>query len=167
MSDSFVGEIRMFGGNFAPVNWAFCNGQLLPITDNEMLFALIGTTYGGDGRATFAVPDLRGRVPVHQGAGYSIGEHGGVETVTLTSTTVPAHTHQLVAASTASTTSPTGAVLAPNPDDSILQFGGDSPIPYPPTLVTFAGSSQPHDNLQPYVCINFIICVQGLFPSQS
>jgi microcystin-dependent protein len=165
--DPFLGEIRMFGGSFAPVGWALCNGQLLPISQNDTLFALIGTTYGGDGQSTFALPDLRGRLPLHQGSGYPIGQSGGLEEVLLTSQTTPAHTHQLSASQTASSNSPANTFLAPNPDTSILQFGGDEPVPYPPNLVTAQGGSQPHENRQPFLCVNFIIALEGIFPSQS
>lgn len=165
--DSYVGEIRMFGGTFAPVGWALCNGQLLSIAENEVLYTLIGTTYGGDGQVTFALPDLRGRVPVHQGGSSVMGQFGGVEAVTLTSQTTPAHTHQLMAAQNAASDSPANAVLAPNPNGSILQFGGDDPVPYPPALVASAGSGQPHENRQPFLCLNFIISLSGIFPSRN
>ena len=165
--DSFVGEVRIFGGNFAPVGWALCNGQLMSISEYEVLYTLIGTTYGGDGQTTFALPDLRGRLPMHQGGGNVIGQSGGVEAVTLTSQTTPAHTHQLTAALSASGDSPANMVLAPNPDSTTLQFGGDEPVPYPPAFITPAGGNQPHENRQPYLCMNFIISLSGIFPSQS
>jgi microcystin-dependent protein len=165
--DSFVGEIRMFGGNFAPVGWALCNGQLLSISENEVLYTLIGTTYGGDGQVTFALPDLRGRLPIHQGSGNVMGQSGGVEAVTLTSQTTPAHTHQLTAALTATSDSPANTMLAPNPNIATLQFGGDEPVPYPPVLVSVVGGSQPHENRQPFLCLNFIISLSGIFPSQN
>lgn len=166
--DSFIGEIRMFGGNFAPLGWALCNGQLLPIAENEALFTLIGTTYGGDGQSTFALPDLRGRVPLHQSSTYPIGQSGGQEAIILTSQTTPGHTHQLSASAQVGTlNSPAGAFLAPNPVSAILQFGGDEPVLYPPNLVTPQGGSQPHENLQPFQCVNFIISLEGIFPSQS
>ena len=169
--DSFLGEIRMFGGNFAPVGWALCNGQLLPIAENDALYALIGTTYGGDGQSTFGLPDLRGRVPLHQGTNqgntYPMGQSGGQESIILTSQTTPSHTHQLSAAQTGTVDSPANAFLAPNPVATVLQFGGDEPVPYPPNLVTPQGGSQPHENLQPFLCVNFIISLEGIFPSQS
>src|SRR5207249_2322169 len=113
MSQPYVGEIRMFGGNFAPAGWMFCEGQLLPISENQTLFQLIGTTYGGDGQSTFALPDLRGRIPLHQGSGFTLAETGGVETVTLTVSQIPAHPHPLLGSmSTASSTSPSGNVGA-------------------------------------------------------
>lgn len=165
--DQFLGEIRMFGGNFAPVGWALCNGQVLSIAENDALYALLGTTYGGDGQTTFALPDLRGRLPLHQGSGYPAGSKGGAEQVTLTSQTTPSHTHQLFAAVTGTMNSPANAFPAPNPDTSILQFGVDLPVPYPAALVTPQGGGQPHENRQPFLCVNFIIAVEGIFPSQG
>jgi microcystin-dependent protein len=167
MSEPFLGEIKMFAGNFAPVGWMFCEGQLLPISENDALFTLIGTSYGGDGQVNFALPDLRGRVPLHQGASYPIGQQGGSENVTLSATTMPAHSHQLWAASQASGSSPDGAMLAPNPEASITNFGTDNALPYPQGQVTTAGTSQPHPNLQPYLCVNFIIALAGIYPPQS
>lgn len=173
MSDPFIGEIRMFAGNFAPRSWAFCWGQLLSVSENDALFALIGTTYGGDGVTTFALPDLRGRIPVGQGQGPGlsnriIGQRYGTEEVTLLSTQMPPHTHTLVASATTATAgSPAGAVVAAQPDDLVF-IGGVAP-----TAVMRAdqivpdGGSQPHDNMAPYLCLNFIIALFGIFPSQS
>lgn len=173
MGQPYVGEIRMFGGNFAPAGWNFCDGSLLSIAENETLFNLVGTTYGGDGESTFGVPDLRGRAPIHQGQGpglqnYVIGELVGVESVTITSQQMPAHSHSLVA-STASANQITGAggflaampSLAPyisgNPPDASLNGGSILP----------SGGSQPHDNTQPYLVINFIISLFGIYPSPT
>jgi microcystin-dependent protein len=171
VAQPYVGEIRMFGGNFAPAGWMFCDGQLLPISENETLFNLIGTTYGGDGQSTFALPDLRGRLPIHQGTDpsgntYTLAETGGVETVTLTSQQIPIHTHPFMAS--------TALVNANTPQNNVL---GQSAaiqmyIQQPPAVnlfnqaVSVIGGSQPHDNFQPYLCINFIISLFGLFPHQ-
>jgi len=172
MSQPFVGEIRMFGGNFAPVGWAFCNGALLPISENETLFNLIGTTYGGDGQATFGLPDLQGRIPIHAGQGpglsqnYQLGEQGGVESVTITAQTTPIHNHPLIASTaTATNPSPDGNILAASATIApyVIDIAG-------PTLVATAvqnvGGSQPHDNMMPYLCVSFIISLFGIFPHQ-
>jgi microcystin-dependent protein len=172
MSDPYVGEIRLFGGGFAPVGWEICSGQLLQIAEHDILFDLIGTTYGGDGQNTFAVPDLRGRVPVGQGHGpsgtpYAIGAAGGAEQVTLTAQQLPPHTHPL-SASTAggSVDSPEGAFLATNPD--VTMFINDTPTrALPANLVGPAGGSQPHANAMPTTAINYIISVSGLYPSPA
>jgi microcystin-dependent protein len=167
MAQPYVGEIRMFGGNFAPLGWMLCEGQLLPISENETLFQLIGTTYGGDGQSTFALPDLRGRVPLHQGNGFVLAETGGAEEVTLTPSQIPAHTHVLLAnAQTATETIPgIGSVLA-QPEPQV--FGTRTPLqPLSPTAVSTVGGSQPHNNFQPYLCVNFIISLFGIFPSPT
>lgn len=167
MSQPFVGEIRMFAGNFAPAGWMFCEGQLLPISEFETLFNLIGTTYGGDGQSTFALPDLRGRLPIHQGNGFTLAETGGVETVTLTVSQIPSHTHPFLAStSPGATRDPSGNVLA-------TAVGGSLYRQIAPTAALNAGSigsvggSQPHDNFQPYLCVDFIISLFGVFPSQT
>jgi microcystin-dependent protein len=175
MGEPFVGEIRMFGGNFAPAGWAFCQGQLMPIAENDTLFTLIGTTYGGDGQQTFGLPDLQGRIPVHAGTGndgitYQIGEKGGVESVTLTTSQIPAHTHVPIATTDAGTlSSPANATWAaagtgeqlystpPNPPASAMNAQGILPT----------GGSQPHENIAPYLAISFIISLFGVFPSQT
>ena len=174
MAQPYVGEIRMFAGNFAPVGWAFCNGQLLSIGENDALFNLIGTTYGGDGEQTFAVPDLQGRVPTHEGTSggttYVMGESGGVEAVTLTTAQIPAHTHTLFAtANTASTTAPTGtSTLAAANVSTITPYGADNPsVTMHGSSVSSVGGSQPHDNMQPYLCIHFIISLFGVFPTPT
>lgn len=165
----YVGEIRMFGGNFPPNGWMFCEGQLLPISENETLFQLIGTTYGGDGETTFALPDLRGRLPVHQGSGYILAETGGVEEVTLTVNQIPAHSHPLLATSMlASSPNPGGAMLAQS-RSPLQRLYSDDPadVSLNPAAMTPAGGSQPHTNMQPYLCINFIISLFGVFPSPT
>ena len=169
MAQPYVGEIRMFAGNFAPAGWMFCEGQLLPISEYETLFNLIGTTYGGDGQSTFALPDLRGRIPIHFGNGFTLAETGGVETVTLTVSQIPAHTHAMLASTGAATTlDPTGNILATAPLATTFAYGTDAPItPLAPNAVSSVGGSQPHDNFQPYLCVDFIISLFGIFPSQT
>jgi microcystin-dependent protein len=167
MGQPYVGEIRMFAGNFAPAGWMFCEGQLLPISENETLFNLIGTTYGGDGQSTFALPDLRGRVPLHFGNGFTLAETGGVESVTLTVQQIPAHTHALLATSSLGTdSSPSNDVLAES--TTLTQFTNSAPtIAMAAGAAGSVGGSQPHDNFQPYLCIDFIISLFGVFPSQT
>lgn len=173
MSNPYVGEIRMFAGNFAPVGWAFCQGQTLPISENEVLFNLIGTTYGGDGQNTFNLPDLSSRIPVHMGTGpsgqsYALGEAAGTETVTLTSSQIPGHTHTAIAVSgnTNGVANPAnatwGSVTSGSPysdqaADAVMNGGS----------LANAGGSQPHENLIPFLCVNFIISLFGIFPSQT
>lgn len=166
MASPYVGEIRMFGGNFAPAGWAFCSGQLLPISENDVLFNLIGTTYGGDGQETFALPNLQSRVPMHVGNGTTIGEAAGTETVTLTTQQMPQHTHVLAAGGGgANSTDPTNNVVA-KPSKNLYRPGPAS-VAMDPTAVTVAGGNQPHDNMQPYVGINFIISLYGIYPSPN
>jgi microcystin-dependent protein len=169
MAQPYVGEIRIFAGNFAPAGWAFCEGQLLPISENETLFNLIGTTYGGDGQSTFGLPDLRGRIPLHFGNGFILAETGGVETVTLTVQQIPAHSHPMLSAQTAATTSdPNNALLAIAPLATTFPYGTDAPLtPLAPKAVSPVGGSQPHNNFQPYLCVDFIISLFGIFPSQT
>src|SRR5688572_27140346 len=145
MAQPYVGEIRMFAGNFAPNGWAFCEGQLMPISENETLFNLIGTTYGGDGESTFALPDLRGRLPLHQGNGFILAETGGAEEITLTVSQIPAHSHVLVAVDTPqSTSNPQGAMLASASFDHVV---ANTPnVNMAPTAVGSTGGSQPHTN---------------------
>lgn len=167
MAQPYVGEIRMFAGNFAPAGWMFCEGQLLPISENETLFQLIGTTYGGDGESTFALPDLRGRLPIHQGNNFILAETGGVEEVTLTVNQMPAHTHAFLASTTAGTGSnPQNNLPAQSPQIKLyiedttsanMNAGSIGPV----------GGSQPHTNFQPYLCLDFIISLYGIFPSPT
>lgn len=167
MAQPYIGEIRLFAGNFAPLGWRFCEGQLLPISENETLFQLIGTTYGGDGQSTFALPDLRGRVPIHQGNGFNLAQSAGVEAVSLTVNQIPAHGHALVATTEiANASAPQAAIPA---QTSTFDFYQSSP---PSTAMAVqsigaAGGSQPHDNMQPYLCLNYIISLFGLFPQPS
>jgi microcystin-dependent protein len=157
----------MFAGNFAPAGWMFCEGQLLPISENETLFNLIGTTYGGDGQSTFALPDLRGRIPLHQGNGFILAETGGAEEITLTTNQIPAHTHRLIGAAVAGNqTSPQGAL--PANSVTITPYLNTPPdTDMNPQVVTSVGGSQPHTNFQPYLCIDFIISLFGIFPSPT
>lgn len=173
MADPFLGEIRMFGGNFPPVGWAFCNGAVQDISQNAALFQLIGTTYGGDGQTTFNLPDLQGRAPMHMGQGpgitqtYVIGQKLGVESVTLTAQQIPAHNHSMQASTDAANqitgkdgvlaaTSQLNVYFATTTPDQTLNAGS----------VQAAGGSQPHENMMPFLCISFIIAVNGIFPTQ-
>jgi microcystin-dependent protein len=164
MSSPFIGEIRMFGGNFAPAGWAFCDGSLLPISENDTLFQLIGTTYGGDGQSTFALPDLRGRVPIHVGPGFTLGQAAGEETVTLTTAQIPAHTHIPQGNSSPGTqSSPAGGVWA---QSTLGQFSAAAPsASMDPGALGTTGGSQPHDNMVPFLAVNFILSLFGVFPS--
>jgi microcystin-dependent protein len=169
MAQPYVGEIRMFAGNFAPAGWMFCEGQLLPISENETLFQLIGTTYGGDGQSTFALPDLRGRIPIHQGNGFILAETGGAEEITLTQTQTPQHTHPVLATTgQATTNAPANNLFAVSTGSTIFPYGTDQP---PTTLqsatISSVGGSQPHTNFQPYLCVDFIISLFGIFPSPT
>lgn len=173
MSEPFIAEIRIFAGNFAPRSWAFCDGQLLPVSQNTALFSLIGTTYGGDGRSTTALPNLQGRAPMHPGRGPGLtskrlGERGGVEMVTLTEAQLPNHTHTIAGQ--------TGVANSNDPANTLWSrpFGGPVAYAAPGTTTPMAeqatnevGGSQPHNNMQPYMAINFIIALQGLYPSRS
>ncbi|MCC5809400.1 MAG: phage tail protein [Ectothiorhodospiraceae bacterium] len=188
MAQPYVGEIRMFAGNFAPLGWRFCDGQLLPIIENEVLFQLIGTTYGGDGESTFALPDLRGRAPIHQGNGRVMGEHGGQEYVSLTAAQVPAHDHALVVGSPQ--VAAPGAQRSSNPVGAVALAATTRSFPYREAhqvnagtqsgtlaadAVVFGGQQQsgevgagdPHENRPPYLVVGFIISLYGLFPSPT
>ena len=167
MGQPFVGEIRMFGGNFAPAGWAFCDGRLIPISENDVLFQLIGTTYGGDGESTFALPNLQSRVPMHAASGFVVGQQGGEEQVTLTVNQIPAHGHALNADENSGTQlSATGNILAQTQNPMMyraisptLAMNGSSVLP--------AGGSQPHDNMAPYLVITFCVALLGVFPSRN
>lgn len=171
MSNPYIGEIRMFGGNFAPQGWALCDGSLLPISEYTTLFTLIGTTYGGDGINTFALPNLQGRIPIHQGSGagatYLLGESGGVEAVTLITQTMPQHTHPVAAhASGGSQNDPTSGVWAGASRNIYASLSG-APANMNAGGIGIEGQNQPHDNLSPYLCVTFIISLFGIFPSQT
>ena len=166
MSDPFLAEIKMVGFNFAPRGWALCDGQLLPIAQNSALFSLLGTTYGGDGRTTFALPDLRGRAPMHVGSGVNLGSKAGAETVTLTESQLPVHVHQRANTDQARSNTPLGNLLSGRarrgkavwtPPVNRVSLGSD----------TAAGGGQPHNNMQPYLVLNFCIALQGVFPSRN
>jgi microcystin-dependent protein len=169
MAQPFVGEIRMFAGNFAPAGWMFCEGQQLPISENETLFNLIGTTYGGDGQSTFLLPDLGGRIPVHQGNGVQLAQAGGAEEITLSTQEIPAHGHPFLATGgLATTNSPATNTFAQSSGATVFPYGSDQPLTtLHPNTIGPAGNSQPHTNFQPYLCINFIISLFGIFPTPT
>jgi len=171
MSSPYVGEIRLFAGNFAPIDWHFCDGSLLSIAENDVLFTLIGTTYGGDGQETFGVPDLRGRVPVHQGYGSglstrTLGEVGGTAEVTLITPQLPSHRHPpLGSVAAATSTTPVGAVWAGSASASYSSAA--TSVDLAPWALGSSGGNQPHENRVPYLAVNFIIALWGIFPSQT
>jgi microcystin-dependent protein len=168
MGNPYVGEIRMFGGNFAPAGWAFCEGQLLAISQNDVLFNLIGTTYGGDGQETFALPDLRGRIPIHQGNGFTIAEASGTETVTLTVQQIPVHQHTPVASNdSGAAQSPQNGYWAATAAGTQIYSAPAGVNPMHPQAIAPTGGSQPHENMAPYLCVNFILSLFGVFPSQT
>ena len=171
MGQPFVGEIRIFAGNFAPAGWAFCSGQLMPISENEVLFQIIGTTYGGDGQATFALPNLQSRLPIHQGTSsqtgstFVVGQSAGTEEVTLTIQQIPIHTHQMLASTGAPTLqSPAGNVTGSSVNK--IYRSGNPSVTLNPAAVGVAGGSQPHENRQPFLVVNFIISLFGIFPTR-
>ncbi|MCR2806632.1 phage tail protein [Paenibacillus soyae] len=167
MSESYIGEIKLFGFGFTPKNWLPCQGQLLPINQNQALFAILGTTYGGNGVTTFALPDLRGRVPVHTGNGVTLGQIAGAESHTLTLNEIPAHTHTVSASTTVSNQySPVGNVWAEAANGTSV-FSPEANTTLRADAIGAAGGSQPHTNMQPYLAMNYCICVNGIFPSQN
>ena len=170
MSDSYVGEVRLVGFNYAPLDWAFCNGALLPISQFNVLFNLIGTTYGGDGQTNFQLPNLQGRIPIHQGSNgvttYTIGEVGGAEKVTIAQATYPTHTHFLMASANAANSSTAGnSTVAQGPTAYTTQAPPTTPMNA--LMVGSSGGSQPHDNMQPYQVLNWVISLFGIYPPQS
>jgi microcystin-dependent protein len=177
MSEPFIGEIRMFAGNFAPRGWSLCQGQLLSIAQNTALFSILGTTYGGNGQTTFALPDLRGRAPMNPGQGpglspRTLGEQGGTETVTLLANQMPAHNHMLAASGAQGDQfSPEGHVPAvlvdANTQQPANQYGASPNTTMNPASISVAGGSQPHQNMSPFLCVNFIIALEGIFPSRE
>ena len=167
MAQPYVGEIRMFAGNFAPAGWMFCEGQLLPISENETLFQLIGTTYGGDGESTFALPDLRGRIPIHQGNGFILAETGGAEEITLTVQQIPAHSHPLLASADTGNQVNVAGNLTSNSQGAIPYIEDPPTVNMNPADIGPTGGSQPHTNFQPYLCVDFIISLFGIFPSPT
>lgn len=167
MSDPFLCEIRLMSFTFAPKGWATCNGQFLPINQNQALFSLLGTTYGGDGRVNFALPDLRGRVPIHVGAGFTLGQRGGEMAHTLTNAEMPQHVHVLSGATNAATTdTPDNTVVLGNAAIDLYR-NATNPRVMEPGMVSSVGGNQPHTNMQPYLTLNFCIALQGIFPSAT
>ncbi len=172
MAQPYVGEIRMFAGNFAPAGWMFCEGQLLPISENETLFQLIGTTYGGDGESTFALPDLRGRLPIHMGNGFILAETGGAEEITLTVNQIPTHNHPILASNDpANSPSPANALFSSTAVGQKVYSTATPTVVLPPAVMNVTGGNQggtqPHTNFQPYLCVHFIISLFGIFPSPT
>ncbi len=168
MAEPFLSEIRLMSFNFAPRGWALCNGQLLPINQNQALFSLNGTTWGGNGQTNFALPNLQGRVPIHFGAGFTLGQAGGAETHTLSQVELPQHTHQVVAStSPASLPSPVGNLLAQTPSNLYGNGTAGVNATLNPANISSSGGSQPHSNMQPFLAINFCIALQGIFPSPN
>jgi microcystin-dependent protein len=167
MAEPFLSEIRIMSFSFPPKGWALCDGQLLPINQNQALFSLLGTTYGGDGRVNFALPDLRGRTPIHDGNGHTLGERGGEQAHTLSVAELPTHTHPAMASPIAGNDpNPAGNLLA-SPLNSTYRPSLDSPVDLDPGTITNTGGSQAHLNMQPYLVLNFSIALQGIFPSQT
>jgi microcystin-dependent protein len=166
MGTPFIGEVKIISWNFPPKGWAFCNGQLLPINQNQALFSILGTTYGGDGRTTFGLPNLQGRMPVHTGNGIVLGERGGETAHTLNISELPGHTHVPVGSSTNPPTLPlaTGNLWSA---DNAKPFAASANVAMNPACITPTGGSQPHENMSPYLVLNFIIALQGIFPSQN
>lgn len=174
MSDPYIGEIRMFGGSFAPAGWAMCQGQLMPISQNDALFTLIGTTYGGDGQETFGLPDLQGRMPIHAGQGpgisqsYQLGEKAGVESVTLSTQQIPIHNHAfLCAGDFAQDAQPQNAFFAQINTGSLYIGPADPMQNMNAGMASIVGGSQPHDNMMPYLTVTFILSLFGIFPQQN
>ncbi|MDH4393107.1 MAG: tail fiber protein [Aquabacterium sp.] len=172
MAEAFVAEIRIFGFNFAPRGWAFCDGQLLPIAQNTALFSLLGTNYGGDGRSTFGLPDLRGRFALHQGQGPGlsdriVGETGGQASVSLLASQMPAHSHALQAAVSPTTAAPAGAALAPTANGTVVYRSGAANAQMAASSIGSAGTGQAHENRQPLLGLNFCIALRGIFPPRS
>ncbi len=172
MSEPFVGEIRMFAGNFAPRGWAFCDGQLLAVSQNDALFSLLGTIYGGDGRTTFGLPDLRGRIPIHAGSGPGLsprrlGAKAGAEKVTLTVNQLPSHGHGFYARNATSTeNNPQGNLIGELPGGQLIYSEDTADANLSSSAVANIGGSRSHTNLQPFLCINFIIALVGIYPSR-
>jgi microcystin-dependent protein len=168
MAEPFLSEIRLMSFSFAPKGWAQCNGQLLPINQNQALFSLLGTTFGGDGRVNFALPDLRGRTPIHVGSNHTLGERGGEQAHTLSISELPTHTHTVQAsASNANTPIPTNGVLARTTSANLYRNTASSPTALNAATITNIGGSQPHLNMQPFLTLNFCIALQGIFPSPT
>ena len=171
MSEPFVGEVRMFGGNFAPRGWAFCDGQLLAVSQNDALFSLLGTIYGGDGRTTFGLPDLRGRIPIHAGSGPGLsprrlGAKGGAENVTLTVNQLPSHSHGFYASNSFAVSTEPGGNAMVSSDQNLYRTGTTPTVNTSTASITNIGGSRSHTNLMPFLCINYIIALFGIYPSR-
>ena len=168
MAEPFLSEIRIFSFSFAPKGWALCNGQLLPINQNQALFSLLGTTFGGDGRVNFALPDLRARTPIHVGSGHTLGERGGEQSHTLSIAELPEHIHAVNATTaTATTNTPTNNLLLGQATAANIYASGTNPQAMSPASITNIGGSQAHLNMQPFLTLNFCIALQGIFPSPN
>ena len=170
MSEPFIGEIKIISWNFPPKGWAFCNGALLPINQNQALFSIFGTTYGGDGRVNFALPNLQGRVPIHMGQGFTLGQRGGETAHTLTMSEMPAHTHPIKSTNAAGDVANPHNAYPANAAPTQLYSTGSSPtqaVAMNPAMISSIGGSQPHENEQPYTVVNYIVALQGIFPSQN
>ncbi|HEY7811059.1 MAG TPA: tail fiber protein [Allosphingosinicella sp.] len=176
MGQPFIGEIRMFAGNFAPAGWAFCNGASIPISENDALYTLLGTTYGGDGQESFNLPNLKGRIPMHMGTGpdgisYPQGQAAGTESETLSVQQIPSHNHPMLASTSGSAAAPTNALLTvPTSSQQGVQIYNNAVAPATqlhPQTIGASGGSQPHENTQPFLCVNFIISLYGVFPLQN
>ena len=165
MSEPFLAEIKIISWNYAPKGWAFCNGQLLPINQNQALFSLLGTTYGGNGQTTFGLPDFRGRAPIHTSGNFPLGQKGGEEAHTVTMSELPQHTHQVNASTTPGTVNvPTGGFLA---NSNVSPYRTTANTTFSPQMVSNVGGSQTHENRQPFLVLNFVVALQGIFPSQN
>jgi microcystin-dependent protein len=167
VSQPYIGEIRIFAGNYAPYGWMFCQGQLLPINEYDTLFNLIGTTYGGDGQSTFQLPDLRGRLPIHQGGGFTLAQKSGVEAVTLTTQQIPAHSHPFQASTADGNANMPSGNVAAKATTVTLYYQAVPTNAMGPNSISSTGGSLPHDNFQPYLCLDFIISLFGIYPSQT
>ena len=168
MAEPFLGEIRMVGFNYAPQSWAFCNGQALPINQNQALFALLGTTFGGNGQTTFQLPDLRGRTPIHAGGGFSLGTRGGEPAHTITMNEMAQHLHQVIATSaTANQNTPANTLMLATSTPQNIYGPATALVAMAPQSVVNVGGSQAHENMQPYLTLSFCIALQGIFPSQN
>jgi microcystin-dependent protein len=171
MAEPFISEIRIMSFGFAPKGWALCDGQLMPINQNQALFSLLGTTYGGDGRVNFALPNLQGNTPIHEGSGHTLGERGGEQGHTLSISEIPTHVHSTTASSTQAPagagSTPTNTKIISQAKASFLYSGPQALTPLDPTSIANVGGSQAHLNMQPFLVLNFSIALQGIFPSQN
>ncbi|MDZ7896456.1 MAG: tail fiber protein [Arcicella sp.] len=167
MAQPYIGEIRIFPGTYAPDGWSFCDGSIIAISENDTLFNLIGTTYGGDGQSTFALPDMRGRLPIHQGNGFVLAQSAGVEQVTITTQQIPSHSHAFFAKNNpADSAAPQGNMLGVSSNTNVF-FNDTTNVTMNPAMLTATGGNQPHENMQPYLCVQFIISLYGIYPSPS